>query len=134
MNTNDLIGIPWKRDGMNLEDGGLNCWGLVKVVMARTGKRVPDFDVFVDRSMEAIEDQLRQGFDRFSGRFERAEIPEPGDVVAFSLGGDDLISHVGVVLDGTWFLHSRSGTGVRKSRLRSPMWRGFNRGYYRWNE
>lgn len=119
---------------MNLKAGGLNCWGLVKTVAARMGLVIPDFDDFVDQSAEKIEDQLGEGFRKFNGDFVRVEDPEPGDVIAFAVGGDDTVSHVGVVLDHTWFMHCREGAGVRMSRIKSPLWGGFIRGYYRWTK
>ena len=119
---------------MSLKAGGLNCWGLVKTVAARMGLQIPDFDDFVDLGAEKIETQLQEGIEKFIRDFVRVDEPQPGDVIAFAVGGDDTISHVGIVIDQTWFLHCREGAGVRMSRIKSPLWGGFIRGYYRWTK
>lgn len=134
MQHSDLVGKPWKRDGMSLEAGGLNCWGLVKTVSARMGNEIPDFEHFVDLGAPAIEGQLQEGIEKFRGRFVRVEEPQAGDVVAFSPAGEGLITHVGIMIDPRHFLHSKEGVGVRISRTRSILWKGIVEGFYRWTK
>ena len=129
LQVDDLIGIPWKEDGLVLEDGGLNCWGLVKVVALRLGMEIPAFDEYVDQMATQIGEQLREGFERFSGLFEPVEDPEEGDLVFFEIGDK---CHIGVMLSASWFVHSRERIGVCKTRIRSLEYKPFFKGYYRW--
>ena len=43
MNFNDLIGVPFKNRGRDIQDG-FDCYGLVKEVYRRYGHEIPEYD------------------------------------------------------------------------------------------
>lgn len=126
--TDAYIGLPFKEHGR--DRSGLDCWGLVRLVLAeRFGLDLPSFG-------EAYRD-LR---DRAAiARAVEAERPAwialdpgregPGDVALLRLRGAPL--HVGVVARRPLMLHVQRGAGSSLESYRGLRWRDRLLGFYR---
>ena len=99
-----LRGAPYRAGGA--DPAGFDCSGFVWYVFAREGVAVP-------RTVAA---QFH------AGRSVRRADLRPGDLVFFETGQSPA-SHVGVIVEGEWFVHAPSSKGmVRVERLSAPYW------------
>lgn len=111
------IGLPFATGGRDRH--GLDCWGLVRLVLADLrGLDVPDMHDAADRDRAEL---LALG--RAAWREIAIEEVREGDVLVFrALPGDPL--HAGIALDAARMLHARPEMGVVVEQWRGPMWRG----------
>lgn len=125
------IGIPWANRGRN-PVSGLDCWGLVwHVSRMAFARELPSYaDHYTDSNGNSAADALV----RLRGSYPWGIVPpsrvRQGDVVELLLGGRAW--HVGIVIPGGWFLHTREGTGSVAEPLDSPRWQSKIHGFYRW--
>jgi cell wall-associated NlpC family hydrolase len=99
-----LLGTPYRSGGA--DPSGFDCSGFVQYVFAKAGVALP----------RSVREQWQVGT-----AVERAEI-EGGDLVFFAIGGHE-VSHVGIALDGSSFVHAPSERGVvRVERLEAEYW------------
>ena len=98
-------GVPYRHGGLSRQ--GVDCSGFVQLTFR------DKFGVVLPRTAA---EQAAVGIP-----LRRAEL-ESGDLVFFRTGGDD--RHVGIVMDGRWFIHASSSRGVIRSSLASPYWEG----------
>jgi len=119
----DLIGIPFKAGGRDFN--GLDCYGLVKLLMQRQGIDLPEF-AYADPHNYSMVDRLIRNQDVA----QRLNRPEIGAIVVMSLI-PPYEHHLGVVISRNEFIHIRQNTRVTISRLDSPLWRDRIRGFYR---
>ena len=120
----DLIGIPFKSGGRDID--GLDCYGLVKILMERQGINLPEFAYSTDEP--SLLDLLIRG--ECKQLLIKLEKPELGAIVVISII-EPYEHHLGVVVSRNEFLHVRKNTRVTLSRLDSPLWKGKIRGFYR---
>jgi cell wall-associated NlpC family hydrolase len=100
-----LIGRPYRYGGRT-PIGGFDCSGLVQYVFGEQGLDLP----------RTARRQARAG-----RHVERQEL-EPGDLVFFRIGGEQ-INHVGIYSGDGEFIHApRSGRAVCRESLHNPWW------------
>jgi cell wall-associated NlpC family hydrolase len=99
-----LLGTPYRNGGADPD--GFDCSGFVQYVFARAG-------IAVQRS---VREQWQSGVPVDEGDLRA------GDLVFFAIGGRE-VSHVGLALDATGFVHAPSTGGVvRIERLDAEYW------------
>lgn len=124
--VNPYIGIPFVDHGR--DRAGLDCWGLVKLVLEREFGclGLPDFTTQYrhvrDRALhEVFADEIEH--------WQRVARPEPGDVAVLRFSGRPM--HVGLMLGDNVMLTIDRGTLSCVERLDSLRWTGKLEGYYR---
>lgn len=128
--VNIYIGLPFKEHGRDRQ--GVDCWGLVRLVLGEEfGIRLPSYaDGYA--STEDAED---------IGRLVRGEMApwrdvshaeeQPGDVVLMRLMNQPM--HVGLVVGAGWMLHIEEGIDACLERYDSAKWRRRVLGIYRYD-
>lgn len=122
MNYVDLIGTPFKYGGRSLEDGGLDCYGVVVEMGRRNGQSFPvrQFSENLQINHALMSCQMSE--------WEKCE-PAPGTVALIRL--KKIVCHVGYLIDDFQFVHAWEGTnGVVVEKLEE--WRNRIEGYYRY--
>jgi len=118
----DLIGVPYKRNGKSPEEG-FDCYWLCWFLRKRIGRPIPEkiFSTFrVLRSGEV---------EKFETDFVKSIKPVPYWIVYFRLG--DLKVHVGLVLkDCRHFIEVDEVIGVHTEKLSVPWARHSLVGFY----
>lgn len=90
-----LVGVPYVERGRDLaRDGGLDCYGLVRVGLARLGVLWPENEAEALAASKAL-----------ATRLTNQQRPQRGDVVEMLMGGR---AHVGLMVDGFTVLHAKS--------------------------
>lgn len=125
----DFIGIPFKSRGCSYK--GVDCYGLCVLFNKEVLEvELPDYrDLYIeaddiDQTVQAIK-KGRDGWQ--SVDFESAKI---GDVALFRQMGD--VSHCGVFIDDTTFLHIRIGQLSSLQSFDSMNWLGRLEGVMTW--
>jgi len=122
------IGLPYKDRGRSRD--GLDCWGLVALVLAEQfGVSVPDFSADYTSAEDAADvGRLVRG-----ERGKWWEVPlgmeKPGDVVLFRILGHPC--HTGVVIGGNKMLHCFRGWNSVLDDYTRLRWRDRIEGFYR---
>jgi len=126
----DLLGVQFV-DGGRDPKTGLDCWGLVMVVMQRFGNRVPDFKISCFDSAAAF---ARFGCEEKSGNWRRFAGPAPGRLVVMAIDPwrPAFVQHYGVCLDKRHFIHILEKTKVIRSKLKHSYFSNKIAGYYEW--
>lgn len=92
-----LVGVPYVERGRDLaRDGGLDCYGLVRVGLARLRVCWPESEAEALSASTAL-----------ARRLEASERPQRGDVVEMLVEGR---AHVGLMVDGFTVLHMQRET------------------------
>lgn len=117
-----LIGIPYQHNGRDYQ--GVDCWGLVYLLLQELGIEVP-----VDDGKEIPDDWYLKEPDRYIkglktlgkevGHFNNLQ---PLDLPYFRLYRN-VITHSGVMLDNTNFIHVLIGKEVRMDTMGKRFWR-----------
>ena len=123
----DLVGVPWKRHGMDPREG-LGCWGVVWYAARHYGYEFPRWEQYI----EGFCQELDVARNRFAEYFDEVQEAAPGDVVMFSIRGNHVTDHIGIMISTTHFLHAYPHGGVCMSRLTSPVYKRRVMGIYRW--
>jgi len=124
---NDLMTVKYKAGGRSVE-GGLDCYGLVKVIYSRLGKTLPEFDGQATTDYKNINNLAMKA----KNRFIRLNFPEPFCIVAI-MRVRPYVSHIGVMLeDNVHFIHILEDNGVTVSSIQDIKWADRIEGYYRW--
>jgi len=98
-------GVPYRNGGSD-PSSGFDCSGLVQYVFAQYGLSLP----------REVREIYREGKSVDRGRLE------PGDLVFFSTTSPG-VSHVGIALGGSQFVHAPSRSGVvRVEEISSEYW------------
>ena len=128
--VNAYIGLPFRAHGRDRD--GVDCWGLVRLVLAdQFGRRLPSYaDGYA--SVEDAKD---------IGRLIRGEMgpwhpvapgaERPGDVVLMRLMNQPM--HVGVVVAAGWMLHIEDGIDACLEPYDGAKWRRRVLGLYRYD-
>jgi cell wall-associated NlpC family hydrolase len=123
------IGLPFKDHGR--DRAGLDCWGLVRLVMSEQFSRaLPSFTQEYRRTTQV--DDI--------GKLIEREIPswdalapgeeEKGDVIVLRIRGRPM--HVGLVLGDRHMLHVECGVNSVIERYTGPRWADRIFGFYRY--
>ena len=126
--VNSYIGLPFQEHGRDRD--GVDCWGLVRLVLAdQFGTRLPSYADGYDSTEDAAD----------IGRLIRGEMgpwrPVPpgqeqaGDVVLMRLLNQPM--HVGVVVAPNWMLHIEDGIDACLEPYDGAKWRRRVLGLYR---
>ncbi|MDA8165015.1 MAG: NlpC/P60 family protein [Desulfobacteraceae bacterium] len=98
-------GVPYRSGGLSRE--GVDCSGFVQLTFR------DKFGITLPRTVEEL-----AGVGIPMARGELAS----GDLVFFGGGSGKRNGHVGIVMDGEWFIHASSSRGVIRSNLGNPYW------------
>jgi cell wall-associated NlpC family hydrolase len=102
-----LIGTPYVWGGNSLQSGGFDCSGLTQYSFKQAGYTLNRVSV----------DQATQGM-----TVTRDSL-QPGDLVFFSLAGDNRISHVGIYIgDGKMINSPKTGDFVKNTDITTSFW------------
>jgi cell wall-associated NlpC family hydrolase len=124
----EYIGLPFAAKGR--DRAGLDCWGLVRLVLAeRFGRVLPIWSEGYDQ----IEPNPKTAAHLAAcaqtlPRLSPAEAL-PGDVLLFRIGGE--LAHVGVDIGEGRMLHIHEGINVCIERWQGPRWQPRIEGAYR---
>ena len=105
IDVSDLIGIPYKDHGRDLE--GLDCYGLAIIVCERFGKKLQD--VVYENHDEKLSDSWAPLLN-----VRRIDFIKAGSLVEIHVGGT---LHIGVALDNQIMIHATINQGVRISKI-----------------
>lgn len=124
----DYIGIPFADRGR--DRNGLDCWGLVRLVLAEQfGKELPSLADNYDSANDDVCVSKLVNTQRPILKAQRISNPKPGDPVLLKIRG--LLCHVGVYVGDGCMLHIRKGTATVVDRLDSICWKRRVEGFYR---
>lgn len=131
MSYNDLIGIPFKAHGRNINEG-FDCYGLVKEVFMRHGIAVPEYDADF-RDMKKINALIRGNTQGYPwAEIDRHHLVTPA-LVAMRFGSPQgVVNHTGVYIGGGRFIHAREKIGVCIDHIGSPAWKRTIVGFYKY--
>lgn len=127
------IGLPWQTMGRDRD--GLDCWGLVRLVLAeRFDIDVPAYAEGGWRSQRKADDlRALETFIRGHMRDDWRSVGwvgrREGDGVLFNVRGRPL--HIGLIVSPDWFLHIQAGHDAAVERFDSIAWRDRVHGAFR---
>jgi len=127
--TTRYIGLPWALGGRG--EAGLDCWGLVRLVLGREfGVELASYDGL---------DWRRPDHSATAATLTAAELGDwsaveaswerPADVIMLRIAGHPL--HVGVIAGGGYMLHIQLGIETCLERYDGIAWRDRVCGFYR---
>lgn len=125
------IGLPFKEHGRDRR--GVDCWGLVRLVMAeKFGIVLPSYSTYYDSTTR--EDQLAPLIAEERRHWISIEHGEEvfGDVVVLRMRGQPI--HVGLVIERGRMLHAEIGIGSVLDSYASARWALRVTGFYRYGE
>lgn len=103
MDTTGVLGVPFKYGGRSLADGALDCYGVVRVMSERTGKKLPERSVSEDHRL------IHAMMAGQMNTWKRIERPVSGCVVLFRI--KKMPCHIGYMLNEFEFIHAWEGSG-----------------------
>jgi cell wall-associated NlpC family hydrolase len=121
------LSIPYKLNGRTPEEG-LDCWGLVVCIFKDLGISLPAGDGYSKPGNDWYKrDPLR--YHRFLQKIGEPVLgePQPYDIIYFTLIGNHIVSHTGVMLDNNTFIHTVQKRNCRITKL-DGMWQRKLRG------
>lgn len=133
INLIEYIGIPYVWRGRDImQDGGLDCWGLMRYYYLRELNVV----------LPSMVDMMKPEFDRADAMLaleilprHTQEIPAGAqrlnDFITFHIGPN--ASHCGIVLNDHQMLHTRKGVNSCIDNYTSIIWRDRIEGFYRYD-
>lgn len=112
------VGLPWVDRACSWR--AMDCWGVVMMYFRYVyGEEIPCVEGY-STGQKSLEDEFQNEVD--SGKWKRVEKPD-GDCIVFMLFKGGVASHVGVIIDGKYALHSAGNIHqegqVRCDRLES---------------
>jgi hypothetical protein len=113
---NRAVGLPWIDRACSWK--AMDCWGVLVMYFRYVyGEELPCVEGYQTGQI-SITDGF--AFQLSNGKWKRVENPD-GDCIAFMLFDGNIASHVGVIVDGKYALHSAGMAGysgqVRCDRL-----------------
>lgn len=95
------VGLPWVDRACSWH--AMDCWGVVVMYFRYVyGEELPCVEGYITGSV-SIADGFQSQID--SGKWKKTDSPD-GDCIAFMLFKNGIASHVGVIVDGVYALHS----------------------------
>ena len=135
----NYIGIPFAYRGRTRK--GLDCWGLVHLVMREHFHiDVPSYDDVAfyeeengcDTTHErvlAVSQSIQEAAEQWKRDWHQVQKPQAGDVVLFRNAGEP--SHVGLMVDASQFLHVEEGVNSLVESVSDRLWCRRVDGYWR---
>ena len=122
MDVKELLGTPYKMHGRTIQEG-LDCWGLVLLIYANMGIKLPD-PVYCSQGDFP---QVAENLGSLTSIFNKVDIPEKNSIIMIKV--HNICSHCGIYLGDGYFIHSTSSHGV----IIEPVYRYKKRieGYYK---
>ncbi|MFH1158913.1 MAG: NlpC/P60 family protein [Pseudomonadota bacterium] len=123
------IGLPFKEHGRDRE--GVDCWGLVRLVMAEQfGIALPSYATEYDSTEKP--DQLAHVVDKEKKRWTEIAPGQEisGDVVVMRMLGQPI--HVGMVIGDGRMLHILKGIDATHESYMSSVWKDRVTGFFRY--
>lgn len=121
-------GIPFLDKGRG--EGGFDCWGLARAVLAEQFgvEGLPDYsDAYSGaRNRDSVTRAVRAGL---SDGWAQVAEPREGDLIILRLAARPW--HCAVAVGDGWMIHVLQDVGVCCERLSSPVWRNRIEGVYR---
>jgi sulfur carrier protein ThiS len=126
--SNNYVGIPFKYKGRTKD--GLDCWGLARLIYKNEYDiTLPSLSTeYEDNDIARITDLIAQ----YKEGWESVSTPSEGDVVLFRIMGS--ISHIGVAISSTHFIHAREGFDSAVEAFESPYWKRRIVGYFKYSQ
>lgn len=124
------IGIPFVDGGRAIS--GLDCWGLVKLIYKNEYNiELPDYYCSCN-SYAMVGSLMANEKNKY---WERVENPKEGNIITFEGLVPELeyaITHVGIVINDTHFIHAIQDIGVSAKHLHRGFWSERIEGFYQW--
>ena len=128
MNFEKYIGIPYAEKGRDIK--GLDCYGLVRLVYKNEYDiDLPSFTADYDADDNT---KIQDLFAQYKEGWESVDQPKEGDAVLFRMMGIE--SHIGIVIDGSRFLHVREGRDSVIESLENAKWSKRITGCFKYTE
>ena len=126
--SNNYVGIPFQYKGRTKE--GLDCWGLARLIYKNEYDiSLPSLSAeYEDSDIERISDLIAQ----YKEGWEAVDSPSEGDIVLFRVMG--AISHIGVAISSTQFIHAREGYDSAVESFDSSYWKKRIVGYFKYSQ
>lgn len=126
--SNNYIGIPFKYKGRTKD--GLDCWGLARLIYKNEYDiSLPSLSTeYVENDIERISELIAQ----YKEGWESVDKPSEGDIVLLKIMGS--ISHIGVAISETHFIHARDGYDSAIESFESPYWKKRIVGYFKYSQ
>jgi cell wall-associated NlpC family hydrolase len=130
VNWNKYLGIPWLHRARSIEQGGLDCYGLVRHFYRNEyGIDIPKWEILhCHNGMKATQDIAIENNLYTDNPFIKVDIPQEGDLILFNILGFPI--HVGIYIDNNSFLHSRR-EDYNSEIVKLDKWRNRIDGFYR---
>lgn len=126
MNLSRYIGIPYVRGGRKEEDGGLDCYGLVRLFYEQEmGITLKEYALIESEGTKLNTDVSPKDV---SDVFHPTTNPRQGDLILFNICGEPM--HIAIVLDENRMLHSFKAGGSVIEHYTSPKWKNRVEGFY----
>ena len=125
LKVNDLIGIRYVPHGRTL--AGLDCYGLVKIVFARCGIELPEYDADYHDYERIKEIYLTE---RNTPPWEQASGYDEYPLLLAIRFGTPFVNHCGVYIGNGKFIHTRENIGVVIEDI--SLWKRRIEGAYRY--
>lgn len=123
MNIIQYFNKPYEEGARGPES--FDCLGLLQDIYRQRGIVLPDWD-----RPESSKDNA-QAISEGANQWERIDSPEQWAAVAIAINGKT-VSHVGIMIDQSRFMHTTKETGVCVELIKSPLWEKRIKGFYRW--
>lgn len=125
---NKYSSIPYVEKGRTA--AGADCWGLARLIYEQEYNiQLPSFsDNYESPDVERIAELLAQ----YREGWIQNTTPVAGDIVLFRILGH--VSHIGVMISDTHFIHTRKKQNVIVARLDEPKWKNRIAGFYSYSE
>lgn len=133
INYTDLIGVPFKNQGRDI-NYGFDCYGLVVEVFKRYGHNIPK-EYYADYNDTESVKKLITEKTAIESNWERVDIKnmDAPCLLAICFGTPKgVVNHTGVYIGDGKFIHTRENTGVCVDRVNSPAWRRVIEGAYKY--
>jgi hypothetical protein len=125
---NKYIGIPYQEKGRDI--AGADCWGLTRLIYENEFKiTLPSF---IQNYNHSDTERIAELFAQYKEGWVNLETPSEGSIVLFRILGH--VSHVGVMINATQFIHTRDGQSALIDSLEKPRWRNRISGFYTYSE
>lgn len=127
----DLLFDKFRYGGRGEIEKGIrywDCYGISREVLKRVGKDLPEFN-YTDDLVE-IAGLIEKNRDLI---LEKIDKPEPYCLVAIQVV-PEAVTHCGVLLNHSSFIHMTEDHGPRVDSIDSPLWKNKLRGYFRYGQ
>jgi cell wall-associated NlpC family hydrolase len=126
--VSDMIGKPYGHLAWGPD--AYDCQGVVVEVSKRLKTPFIHKDIDITAPTEFHEIYLYMK--NLEDYYEKQDSPEPGDIVPIYYPLQSIVSHIGIMVTKSQFMHSRERVGVAVERIDSIQWKKRIAGFYRY--